>query len=278
MDNKDNLQPRQSSADVSRMTSSSSNSDSWSFADLPPPNSNRPSPNRHTSLPRSIFGGNSIPPLHSSAGQDHARQLSDQRPLATLQPTQATQGQQYDSEGRIDPRLLPTAVKDVDDVTNPPSTSRARHGRAESTTLTTLSRLFAVQATTSPDISRSGSYAMPPRYPSSYTRSMYGDRAAALPDHLYSRGLLSGRHSDITVHAFGHEYKLHRLILDRAPFFASALSEPWLEANAKSMTVHPEDIDSSISQTAFELALKRLYGCCNLAEEEQDPVGLFCVG
>lgn len=107
---------------------------------------------------------------------------------------------------------------------------------------------------------------------------MYGDRAAALPDHLYRRGLLAGKHSDITVHAFGHDYRLHRLILDRAPFFASALSEPWLEASAKSMTVHPEDIDPSISQTAFELALKRLYGCRNGAEEEHDPVGLFCVG
>jgi hypothetical protein len=68
------------------------------------------------------------------------------------------------------------------------------------------------------------------------------------------------------------------LILDQSPFFASALSEPWLEANAKEMTVHPEDIDSSITQAAFELALKRLYGCCSLAEEDQDPVGLFATG
>lgn len=259
MDSTDSARPTPSSPDAGSGSGSGSGSgrgnstavasEPWSFARLPPSNSNQSSQDRHDSLPRSIFGASSVLPLRS---------------------------QQYDADSRVGPHLLPTVVKDVDDVTSPPSSaSRARHGRAESSTLSTLSRLFA---TTSPDLSRSGSWATPPRYPSPYTRSLYGDRAAALPDHLYSRGLLSGKHSDITVHAFGHEYKLHRLILDRAPFFASALSEPWLESNAKSMTVCPEDIDPSISQTAFELALKRLYGCSNLAEEEQDPVGLFCVG
>lgn len=84
-----------------------------------------------------------------------------------------------------------------------------------------------------------------------------------LPEHLYTRGLLGGRHSDITIHAFGYPYRLHRILLDRAPFFASALSGPWLESNAKEMTIDPSDIDSNISQTSFELALKRLYGAGN---------------
>lgn len=81
-----------------------------------------------------------------------------------------------------------------------------------------------------------------------------------LSEHLYTRGLLSGRHSDITVNAFGHPYRLHRIILDRAPFFASALSGPWLESNAREMSIDPSDIDSNITQASFELAIKRLYG------------------
>ena len=99
-----------------------------------------------------------------------------------------------------------------------------------------------------------------------------------MPNHLYNRGLLSGRHSDITVHAFGTRYALHRLLLDRAPFFSSALSEPWFESSSKEIELHPEDIDSNITQAAFELALKRLYGCNTPAEEDKEAIGLFATG
>jgi hypothetical protein len=102
--------------------------------------------------------------------------------------------------------------------------------------------------------------------------------AASLPEHLLTRGLLGGRHSDITVIVFGQRYALHRIILDRAPFFATALSEPWLEASAKQITLHPEDIDPNITQTAFELALKRLYGCDIQEDEVQEATGLFATG
>lgn len=101
---------------------------------------------------------------------------------------------------------------------------------------------------------------------------------APLPTHLYNRGLLSGRHSDITVHAFGTSYALHRILLDRAPFFASALSEPWSESSASEITLHPEDVDSNITQTAFELVLKRLYGCNAAKEEDEEAIGLFATG
>ena len=101
---------------------------------------------------------------------------------------------------------------------------------------------------------------------------------APLPNHLYNRGLLSGKHSDITIHAFGTKYALHRLLLDRAPFFSSALSEPWTESSAKEITLHPEDIDSNITQAAFELALKRIYGCHEVTEEDGEAIGLFATG
>ncbi len=95
---------------------------------------------------------------------------------------------------------------------------------------------------------------------------------------MYHRGLLSGRHSDITVHAFGTRYALHRILLDRAPFFASALSEPWSESSASEITLHPQDVDSNITQAAFELVLKRLYGCNAAKEEDQEAIGLFATG
>lgn len=80
------------------------------------------------------------------------------------------------------------------------------------------------------------------------------------------------------MHAFSTSYSLHRILLDRAPFFSSALSEPWFESTAKDITLYPEDIDSNISQRAFELALKRLYGCAVVEEEEKEAAGLLATG
>ena len=68
------------------------------------------------------------------------------------------------------------------------------------------------------------------------------------------------------------------MLLDRAPFFASALSEPWFESSSKEIALHPEDIDSNITRIAFELALKRLYGCISAPDEDREAIGLFAVG
>jgi len=99
-----------------------------------------------------------------------------------------------------------------------------------------------------------------------------------LPDHLYSRGLLEGRHSDITLIAFNQRYNLHRLILDRAPFFTTALSEPWIESQNKEVTLYPEQIDHSITQEAFELAIRKLYGVDISQELDVEAIGLFATG
>jgi hypothetical protein len=64
-------------------------------------------------------------------------------------------------------------------------------------------------------------------------------------------------------------------MLDRAAFFSSALSGPWIESKASEMTLHPEDIDSNITQVSFELALKRLYGAAVPEEEDAEAVSLF---
>ena len=116
------------------------------------------------------------------------------------------------------------------------------------------------------------------RFNSSLTDAEQGRTPATLPDHLLSRGLLQGKHSDISILAFGHTYKLHRIILDRAPFFASALSEPWCEASQKEVQLHPEEIDPHITLAAFELALNRLYGLNIPAVEIEEAMGLFATG
>jgi len=234
----------------------------------------------------SIFGSGSgsqrqrptlnIRPPSEEASLDPAPQSSASAAISTANSA-ARRERRYEDEIRatVDRRRMPTVEKDADDPTAVPAASTG-HERQRSSTVTTLSRLFAVHAATSPEASRASSY-MQYAKQNAYTRQMHGE-TAALPEHLYRRGLLEGRHSDITVHAFGKEYKLHRIILDRAPFFATALSEPWLESNAKEMTVRPEEIDASITQHSFELALKRLYGCPAVAEEDTHAVGLFATG
>ncbi|TKA61366.1 hypothetical protein B0A49_09123, partial [Cryomyces minteri] len=264
---------------------------SWSFEQIIPAqaecgsSNHRPSASIFSPAPPSIFSsGHGRPPsfninVDTSNGSTGGTTLPESL-LPSAPPTAsssaARRAMRLEDEVRAtsERRRLPRAEKDADDPSTPIK-ARESMDRQEPTTLTTLSRLFAAQAVTSPTSSRAPSYTVAP--PTTYIRSVASE-TATLPDHLYTRGLLGGRHSDITVVAFGHRYQLHRLILDRAPFFTSALSEPWFESTAKEIELHPEDIDPSITRSAFELALKRLYGASTAGEEEGQAIGLFAVG
>ncbi|KAF1350016.1 hypothetical protein BDV97DRAFT_377164 [Delphinella strobiligena] len=254
---------------------------SWSF-DPPIPDSPRPS---IFSSPTSTSRFAVTPPVRIP---DRTRLLGGDEPartpppaLSILEPLSSSpedwRVEEDEVRATVNRRRLPRVEKDVDDPTQTDNARPGRHShnRTQSTTLTTLSRLFAVKAATSPTDIRDHSFSLQsdprPR------RSITGENVP-LPEHLYTRGLLGGKHSDIVVHAFGCSYKLHRILLDRAPFFASALSGPWLESNAKEMTLNPNDIDDNITQISFELALKRLYGAGNPDEEEAEAVALFCTG
>ena len=68
---------------------------------------------------------------------------------------------------------------------------------------------------------------------------------------------------------------MHRLILDRAPFFATALSEPWAESNAKELHLFPQDIDSNITQEAFEKTLHCIYGKTITANTQEKAAGIL---
>lgn len=246
------------------------------------PNGSLPSP--HTSLfnqpNRSIFS--SGPPTSSvSANTAHASMSSpspvrSSRPLAVLggpSPSKASRSVHCQSDGQLTPRKsrIPRAEKDIDD----PSVPLDMGDRRGTGTPTALNHLFAPPEG-NPIISRHSSY-IRTSSGTAYTRAT-ATETAPLPSHLYNQGLLTGKHSDIAVHAFGNRYALHRLLLDRAPFFSSALSEPWFESTSKEITLRPDDIDSHITQAAFELALKRLYGCHVPAEEDSEAIGLFATG
>ncbi|KAK8152885.1 hypothetical protein BKA80DRAFT_39334 [Phyllosticta citrichinensis] len=99
--------------------------------------------------------------------------------------------------------------------------------------------------------------------------------AGPLPRHLLDRGLIEGVHSDITIVAFGKSYRLHRLVLDQAPFFRSMLTGPWRESRSGQVELHPEEIDTCITEAAFELTLKRLYGGDISQDEDDHCLGLF---
>jgi hypothetical protein len=163
-------------------------------------------------------------------------------------------------------RNLQIPEKDVDD----PSTAQfTANDNSQNHTSATLSKLFVAGEGTPNSMSRDVSYVRAVSSPKNYAD------VSTLSGHLLQRGLIDGRHSDITVHAFGTSYRLHRLLLDRVPFFSSAFSGPWAESSAREMTLHPEDIDSNITKAAFELALKRVYGCYLPADEEHEAIGLF---
>jgi hypothetical protein len=164
------------------------------------------------------------------------------------------------------PPLL-SLEKDLDD----PDASSSLTIHENSGLPTTLSRLFAVSDVATPaPTSRLPSHL---RTFSSIGRSL--NDSSTLTGHLYHNGFMEGRHSDITIIAFGERYRLHKLLLDRVPFFSSAFSGPWAESSAKEMELHPEELDQNITKPAFELALKRIYGTQFPVQEDQEAVSLF---
>ncbi|MCJ1428968.1 hypothetical protein MMC29_006881, partial [Sticta canariensis] len=231
---------------------------------------------------RSIFA--SGPPTSSLSANTAQASMSAPSPANSTRPfsalatpssssTRRNVHCQSDSTASTRRNRIPRAEKDVDDPSVTVERTRSIERRANGTP-TALTRLFAEASI--PTVSRQASYMRTPSG-SPYTRASSSE-TAPLPNHLYNRGLLNGRHSDIVVHAFGTRYALHRLLLDRAPFFSSALSEPWFESSSKEINLHPDDIDSNITQAAFELALKRLYGCNIASEEDKEAIGLFATG
>lgn len=229
---------------------------------------------------RSIFtSGPPTASLSSSTAQASMSAASgSSRPLAALTSASGSRRNtpraielpsQFSSLLSPTRQSLTVPEKDVDDpsdliIANAPD-------MAEVGTSATLSKLFAVSGSASP---------LPTSAGMAHLRSFSGSAPAiesttTLAGHLLHRGFMDGRHSDITIHAFGQSYRLHKLMLDRVPFFSSAFSGSWAESSASEMTLHPEDIDPNITKNAFELALKRVYGAQLPLQEEHEALGLF---
>ncbi|KAL9113586.1 MAG: hypothetical protein Q9227_002324 [Pyrenula ochraceoflavens] len=234
---------------------------------------------------RSIFA--SGPPTSSISANTAQASLSpalpsssSARPLSVLSSPQSGTSRKSSSRnvpenlsGSSAPlrrRTIQVSEKDVDDPTTINSTDQ---DAAQTPVPTTLSKLFVPPE--HPGLSRPVSHI---RTASTMATARVVAEPGSLTSHLLHRGLMDGRHSDILIHAFGNSYRLHKLMLDRVPFFRSAFSGPWAESSAKEMELHPEQIDTNITRTAFDLALKRIYGSILPMEEDQEAVGLFATG
>lgn len=100
-----------------------------------------------------------------------------------------------------------------------------------------------------------------------------------LSSHIYTRALLEGKYSDVTVKVFDVEYKLHRLLLDRSGYFNSLFN--WNSANEEDededQIVRNDSLysisfdDEYITKDSFDLALSRLYGEANYELERKIP-------
>lgn len=224
---------------------------------------------------RSIFA--SGPPTSSvSANTAHASMSTTSvsgtsLPLSALTATglsRRTIGRPPDLDLVTTSAGMASTEKDLDDLEIGPGSDGADGDGGNATTSQRLSSLFVSDTP--------GLLSREPTQLRDYSnlRSPPHD-ATTLAGHLLYNGFLGGKHSDITVHAFGQSYRLHKLLLDRAPYFSTAFWGPWKESSASEMTIVTEDIDPNITRAAFELALKRLYGTSNVSQEEQEAVGLF---
>ncbi|KAK9373925.1 uncharacterized protein V1513DRAFT_447340 [Lipomyces chichibuensis] len=120
--------------------------------------------------------------------------------------------------------------------------------------------------------------ALPPPQPQvTTTTTTIAERSSdGLAEFLYTRGFLQGACSDVTIRAFGHDYALHRLILDRSPFFSMLFSGPWRDALCETLELSITD-DPNMTQEAFELAIARLYGHCDPVAETKHAMSLLAV-
>ncbi|KAG9284487.1 hypothetical protein G9A89_014091 [Geosiphon pyriformis] len=101
-------------------------------------------------------------------------------------------------------------------------------------------------------VSSSG-YPPPAQDPQRVLRQMM-----SLCKHIYSRGLIEGSGSDVTIRAFGKDYHLHRIILFQNTYFSVLMEGPWKENGANVIELRFDD--ENITRDAFEIALGRLYG------------------
>ena len=127
-----------------------------------------------------------------------------------------------------------------------------------------------------------------------------------ISNYLFVNGLLKGEHYDVIIEAFGKKYKLHKLFLDKSPYFKSLFSwsKSTLNNNINGLNSDDEtedeeedlksdyrkvyrlqfDMDENTEdmiytkRKSFELAISRLYGVANLVEEYKISYNMIEIG
>ncbi|KAJ1569892.1 hypothetical protein HK096_010895 [Nowakowskiella sp. JEL0078] len=76
---------------------------------------------------------------------------------------------------------------------------------------------------------------------------------------LYNKGFLAGRFSDVTIHALGASFNLHKLVLIQNHYFEGMwIGGPWVEVEKRDVNLHFDD--PYISASALSVVFSRMYG------------------
>lgn len=75
--------------------------------------------------------------------------------------------------------------------------------------------------------------------------------------YIYKALFVNGENSDVTIHALGKEWPLHKIYLCQSFYFASMFSGSWKES--KLTEIHIDVPDTNIDEEALQIALGSLY-------------------
>ncbi|KAJ3252168.1 hypothetical protein HDU77_005283 [Chytriomyces hyalinus] len=92
----------------------------------------------------------------------------------------------------------------------------------------------------------------------------------------FKRLYLNQLYSDITLTAFGHTFKLHRIVLVSNAYFSSLIDGPWAENGSDMLTLHFDD--TNISLEALKLVIARMYGIDDDMNLKQNVLSLLATG
>ncbi|KAI8925471.1 hypothetical protein BC831DRAFT_460988 [Entophlyctis helioformis] len=100
---------------------------------------------------------------------------------------------------------------------------------------------------------------------------------SGLEQVLYSRGFVDGLFSDLTVHALGVDFQLHRIVLLSNPYFAGMLDGgPWKEHQKGSISIQFDD--PNVTVEAVRSVFARIYGQTHTAVTGNNARSLLAAG
>ena len=82
-------------------------------------------------------------------------------------------------------------------------------------------------------------------------------RVKTTSNYIFDTLFINGKNSDVTIIAFEKEWRLHRVYLSQATYFASMFSGSWKETSMD--TVEMDFVDNNIDIESLQLAFESLY-------------------